>query len=91
VPGLAGDAAFFVRLALQAIYRNPVLVVSPALHAAVGKFPGLTILPTVEQAFAVAEKILGGGTRRVVAFPAGGTTYPILSSPTAPAAGEAGK
>ena len=103
VPSLAGDAAFFVRLALQAIYRNPVLVVSPALHAAVGKFPGLTILPTVEQAFAVAEKILGGGTRRVVAFPAGGTTYPMgspprctaagcpSSPPTAPAAGEAGK
>jgi hypothetical protein len=80
VPSLAGDAAFFVRLALQAIHRNPILMVSPVLHEAVGKFPGLTVLPTLERAFAATELLLGHGPRRVVAFPAGGITFPLLPS-----------
>ncbi len=88
VPSLAGDAAFFVRLALATINRNPVLMVSPTLHAELGRFPGLTILPTVEQAFSLAEKILGGGSRRVVAFPAGGITFPVLAASVETNAGE---
>jgi len=88
VPSLAGDAAFFVRLALATVNRNPVLMVSPTLHAALGRFPGLTILPTVEQAFSLAERILGAGPRRVVAFPSGGITFPVPASSVETNAGE---
>lgn len=77
VPRLAGDAAFFVRLALQALYRNPILIVSPALRESVGHFPGLELFGAAEEAIAAADDSLGGGPQRVVVFPAGGTTFPV--------------
>ncbi|MCY2926981.1 MAG: lactate racemase domain-containing protein [Planctomycetota bacterium] len=76
-PTLAGDAAFFVRLALQALYRNPILVVSPALCQAGVTFPGLPIFPTAADAIAAASALLEAGPQRVALFPAGGTTYPV--------------
>jgi len=81
VPSLAGDAAFFVRLALQMLHRNPIFMVSPILHEAGVNFPGLELFASVDQAVAAADELLGGGPQRVVIFPAGGTTFPIPSVP----------
>ena len=36
VPRLAGDAAFFVSMATQTLHRNPIVHVSPILHATGG-------------------------------------------------------
>ena len=76
-PKLAADAAFFIRIATQTLHRNPLLLVSPILHATGGKFPGLELFADVESALAHADRLLGGGPQRVVVFPTGGTTYPI--------------
>lgn len=83
IPSLAGDAAFFVRLAIAAIHRNPICMVSPALVQEGLKFPGLQVYEHVEQALAFARRHLGDGPQKVVVFPSGGTTYPI--PPTTPA------
>jgi len=81
MPGsLAGDAAFFVRMGLQTIQRNPIFIVSPALHEEAPQFPGLEIFPSVDQAVAAAEALLGTGPQRVVVFPDGGITYPVLTA-----------
>ena len=77
VPRLAGDAAFFVRIALQSLYRNPIFMVSPAFCQAGGKFPGVALFPTVEAAIAAADAHLPAGTQRVTVFPMGGITYPV--------------
>jgi nickel-dependent lactate racemase len=77
-PRWAGDAAFFVRLALQAVHRNPILLVSPRLAAAGARFPALPIYAQVEQAFETADKHLQGRPSKVLVFPSGGTTYPVL-------------
>ena len=76
-PQLAGDAAFFVRMGLQTIHRNPVLMVAPKLCESGVHFPGLALCPTVEDAVVQAEKLLRDGPRRVAVFPAGGTTFPV--------------
>ena len=78
-PNLAGDAAFFIRLALQAIYRNTIFMVSPALAATGRTFPGLRIFADPDAAIAEAGRILGDSPQRVVVFPTGGTTYPVLA------------
>jgi nickel-dependent lactate racemase len=80
IPSLAGDAAFFVRLAAQLACRNPILMVSPALHASGTRFPGLEVLPSMAAAAALTDRLLPAGQRRVVVFPSGGTTFPILES-----------
>jgi len=77
-PSLAGDAAFFVQMGLQAIHRNPILLVSPALHASAQRFPGLDLFASFEEAVAAATDLLGGGPQRVIAFPNGGATFPVL-------------
>jgi len=77
VPRLAGDAAFFVRMALQTIRRNTVFLVSPALCASGGSFPGVELFESPERAFAAADALLGGGPQRVTVFPAGGVTFPV--------------
>ncbi len=79
MPHLAGDAAFFVRLAIQTLYRNHVVLVSPALAEAGAKFPGIHLLGSFEDAVAVTQKILGEGPHRVTVFPSGGITYPVLT------------
>ncbi len=80
VPSLAGDAAFFVRMATQTLQRNPLVMVSPILHAASSKFPGLVVVPSMEEAIAYTKELLPPGPQRVTVFPAGGTTYPIPPS-----------
>jgi hypothetical protein len=76
-PMLSSDAAFFVRLAARALHRNPILMVSPALHAAGVRFWGLEIYATADEAVAAADALLGGGPQNVIVFPAGGVTYPV--------------
>ena len=85
-PNLAGDAAFFIRMALQAIHRNTIFMVSPALAAGGKTFPGLKIFADPAEAIAETQKILGDSPQRVVVFPSGGTTYPVLGGGTAEAA-----
>ena len=81
LPRLAGEAAFFVRFAARAVHRNPILLVSPALHEAGVRFPGLEIFGDAESAVAAAQRLLGPGPQRVVVFPSGGATYPVLPGP----------
>ncbi len=80
VPRLAGDAAFFVRMALQTIERNPVIFLSPRLEAE-GGFPGVTVCATMDQAAEACQEILGPGPQRVTAFTMGGVTFPIPQRP----------
>jgi len=77
IPRLAGDAAFFVRMALQTLHRNPILMVSPALFRSGGGFPGLEVYEHTEDAIAAAQGLTGSGPQRVTVFPFGGTTFPI--------------
>ncbi len=76
VPRLAGDAAFFVRLAMQAIERNSIIFVSPTLHEE-GPFPGVEICRTLDEAAGICDDLLSVDRPRVTAFPMGGVTYPI--------------
>lgn len=77
VPRLAGDAAFFIRMATQMLHRNVLYMVCPTLHAGGIKFPGLHIFGTVEQALSAARKHTGGRPQRVAVFPSGGASYPV--------------
>lgn len=77
VPRLAGDAAFFISIATQTLHRNPIVLVSPILHATGGKFPGIDLFADPAEAMALADELLGGGPQRVIVFPTGGTTYPV--------------
>ena len=77
VPRLAADAGFFIHLATQSLHRNPIILVSPILHATGGRFPGLELFADPTEALALADEMLGGGPQRAVVFPTGGTTYPI--------------
>jgi hypothetical protein len=81
VPRLAGDAAFFIRLAMQVIQRNPIFMVSPGLHERGEKFPGLDIFGTLDEAVAAAKAQVGEGPQRVVVFPSGGITFPLPDGP----------
>jgi len=77
-PGLAGDAAFFIRMAVQTLHRNPILIFSPELHDSRQKFPGLDIFGDPARAVAAADALLGGGPQRVTVFPSGGVTFPVM-------------
>ena len=77
VPQLAGDAAFFVRMALQTLDRNPLLMASPTLYEAAGKFPGIELFREAQEAIEAADRLLGPAQQRVVVFPSGGTTFPV--------------
>ena len=77
-PSLAGDAAFFARLGLQILQRNHVMMVSPALLEAGANMVGLPLFGSADEAVAAAESVLGPGPKRVIVFPAGGITYPIM-------------
>jgi len=78
LPRLAGDAAFFIRMALQTLYRNPIYMVSPALCRPGRRFPGLELFATPKEAIKVVDDSFGGGNQRVIVFPTGGMTYPAI-------------
>ena len=79
-PGLARDMGPYLRLAAQMVYRNPLFMVAPELREPDLRLPGVEVFRTVEQATAAASELLEGKEQRVVVFPAGGGTYPILAS-----------
>ncbi len=81
MPSLAGDAGFFVRLALQALHRNPIVMVAPTLYEANARFPGVELFGSADAAVAAVDARLGGGPQRVTVFPFGGTTYPVPGAP----------
>lgn len=80
VPSLAGDAAFFVRIALQTVQRNTILLVSPTLYSQGVKFPAIEVFETVQDAIAASQAIFGKGPQRAVVFPSGGITFPVVTS-----------
>ena len=73
---LAGDSQWFLQLATQLLARNPILMVSPQLHADGVRFPGIGLYATVEEALAQAGRLLGEGPQRVAVCPAGGASFP---------------
>ncbi len=77
VPRLAGDAAFFVRMALRTLHRNPLLLVSPALHERGITFPGMEVYGDPADAIEAADAARSGAEARVTVFPSGGVTYPV--------------
>lgn len=77
VPRIAADAAFFIRIATQTLYRNPIFMVSPTLVAQGARFPGIQLFADAGDAVKAADSLLGGGPQRAVAFPSGGITFPI--------------
>jgi len=77
IPRLAGDAAFFVRMAAEAIDRNPIFIVSAKLYESGTKFPGVPIFGDLDRAVAATEALLGTGPKRTIVFPSGGVTFPV--------------
>ena len=77
VPHLSGDAGFFIRMGLQALHRNPIFIVSPAMRESRMTFPGLEVFGDFEHAFAATTALLGDESQRVTVFAAGGTTFPV--------------
>jgi hypothetical protein len=77
LPRMAGDDAFFARLAAQTLNRNPVLVVSPTLVREGLTFPGLQVYETPQQAVEAAAALLPDRPQRVAAFPLSGMSYPV--------------
>lgn len=80
MPSLNPEAHFFVQLAAETLYRNPILMYAPELVRRGQKFPGLPMYDDLQAVFQAAADLLGQGSRRVAVFPAGGTTYPVLLS-----------
>ncbi len=80
VPSLGGEAEFFVRMALQTIHRNPVLLASPTLAEQQLRFPAMEIYAQPQDAVEAAARLLGDGPQRVSVFPAGGITFPVMPS-----------
>lgn len=77
-PGVNPEAHFFIKLAAETIHRNPILMYAPEIVRRGQKFPGLPMYDDLAAAFAVADRLLGPGGRRVVVFTAGGVSYPVL-------------
>lgn len=78
LPGANGEAKFFVRLALETLHRTPILIYSPELAKAERAFPGLAVFDDLDATLAEADDLLGEGSRRVICFPLGGASYPVL-------------
>ncbi len=87
-PSLSSDAIFFIRIALQILQRNTLVMVSPTLAKTDAKIPGIYLFDTPQAAIAAANAELGPGNKRVVVFPAGGITYPVLPKPACKSSGK---
>ncbi len=77
VSRVAGDSAWFIRLAAQMLQRNPLFMVSPKLVSSGVKFPGVALFATVDEAIQAAQDLLGPGEQRLTVYSWGGTSYPI--------------
>lgn len=73
------EAQFFIKMATETIARNPLLVYAPQLVQRGEGFPGLHLFGQLDGLFAAADKMLPAGSRRVIVFPFGGASYPILT------------
>ena len=79
VAHIAGDSAWFIRLAAQTVQRNPIFMVSPRLAADGVKFPGVALFATVDEAIEAVSDLLGPGPQRVAVYTWGGTSYPVAT------------
>jgi len=77
-PGVNPEAHFFIQLAAETLYRNPILMYAPEVVRRGQRFPGLPLYGDLDAKFADADRMLGEGSRRVILFPAGGASYPVL-------------
>jgi len=88
-PGLARDADPYFLLAARTLYRNPIVMFAPTLHETGLHLPGIEIVGDLTSAYAAVDALLPRRSPRVVAFPAGGATFPILTpTSTSALAGE---
>jgi len=78
MPGVNPEAHFFVQIAAETIYRNPILMYAPEILRRGQTFPGLPLYDDLAAVFRAADEALGEGSRRVAIFPSGGVTYPVL-------------
>ncbi len=80
--GLDAEAKFFIRLGVETIRRNRLLIYCPEMVRAAEKLPYVEIFDDLRRLWERAEKLLGRPRQvRVNVFAEGGTTYPILSGP----------
>ncbi len=77
MPQMSDDSAFFVKMGLRVLRRNPAFLVSQAMYEAGVKFPGLNIFGDLESALAAAGDRLTFTAPNVTLFTAGGTTFPV--------------
>ncbi len=80
IQGAHPEALFFIQIAAETLYRNPILMVAPEILRRGQKFPGLPMYADVAEAIEAAERLLGSGSRRVAIFTSGGASYPVLQA-----------
>jgi len=85
VPSLARDADPYFLLAARILYRNPIVMYAPALHKAGLRLPGIHVVGDLQDAYGTIETLLPASSPRVIAFPAGGATFPVLTDLVSPA------
>jgi hypothetical protein len=75
--GLDAEAKFFIRLAVETIKRNRVLLYCPGMVEEVDQLPTVEIFDDLDSLWARAEELLGKPEQvRVNVFAEGGTSYP---------------
>jgi len=78
--GMGEEDRFFLYFALQAMRHGTLLLYAPTIPADVrASLPFVSFVDSPEEAIAVARRLVPERAR-VVAFPYGGTTYPILEA-----------
>ncbi len=78
--GMGEEDRFFLYFALQAMRRGLLLMVAPTIPAPVkANLPFVTFVESAAEALALARRRFPGRAD-VLAFPSGGSTYPILGS-----------
>jgi len=76
--GMGEEDRFFLYFALQAMRRATLLLYAPTVPAEVrAGLPFVEFVDSLEAAIARAQSIVGPGAR-VLIFPEGGVTYPVL-------------
>jgi nickel-dependent lactate racemase len=84
IQGLGEEDRFFLYFALQAMRHATMLMYAPTIPAAVREnLPFVTFVDHPQEALAYARQRLPAEAR-VVVFPHGGTTYPILTGEAPP-------
>lgn len=77
--GIAVEERFFLYFALQALRRNRISIFSPTLSEQInGRFRGLPLHGKLEDAMRDVDRRKRRSRPKVLVFPAGGVTYPIM-------------